>query len=787
MNGESKLAATALAYLKRGWRSIPLESGGKRPIGTNCQAMRLEAKELLHKFSDGKNLGLLLGEPSGGLADIDLDCSHALKLASSFLPATGAIFGRTTKPRSHWLYQVTPGDFRTIQFSDPTKSKNDDKGRMLIELRGTGAQTMAPPSLHPCGEPVEWGVDHDAAHVEFGALQTAVKTVAAAALLARHWPTGNRHVAALALAGALIRSRWPEGRIEDFVFQVARAAKDEEAQNRLADVRSTVRKFADGQAVTGAPTCNEIFGDLVWDKVRQWLALEWSSTGAPPQWEPPIPFSQIDPSLFPADALPDWLRLFVEALTAATQTPPDLAGVLGLAALSLANARKIQISVREGYSEPANLYLVVALPPAERKSPVFSAVTSEIENFEKSEAEAAAPEVAAAESRFRILDGRLKKAESAAAQAKADGERQTLEEMAQQLAKELGKMKVPVSPRYVADDCTPERLSTLLRDQNGRMAILSPEGRIFDILAGRYSVQGQGPNFEVFLKGHAGDTLRVDRVKRPPEFVQKPALTLGLAVQPEVLRGLAFKPGFRGRGLLARFLYSLPASRLGSRKTGVPSVPPEVRAAYTRNLRRMLNLSCAREPDGTLREHVLKFDAAALARLRQWEAEIEPMLAPGGELGGISDWGGKLFGATIRIAGNLHMTEYVGDREPWGRLISVEMVERAIRLARYFITHVKAAFAEMGADPDIEGARHVLAWIVRSSVTEFSKRDAYQATRGRFQRVSALEPPLSLLVEQEFIRPKTGGSPPGPGRKPSPLYQVNPYTQNSHNTPILFT
>jgi hypothetical protein len=40
---------------------------------------------------------------------------------------------------------------------------------------------------------------------------------------------------------------------------------------------------------------------------------------------------------------------------------------------------------------------------------------------------------------------------------------------------------------------------------------------------------------------------------------------VALTVQPEVLRGLASRPGFGGRGLLARFVYSLPASLVGHR------------------------------------------------------------------------------------------------------------------------------------------------------------------------------------------------------------------------------
>jgi hypothetical protein len=82
---------------------------------------------------------------------------------------------------------------------------------------------------------------------------------------------------------------------------------------------------------------------------------------------------------------------------------------------------------------------------------------------------------------------------------------------------------------------------------------MSAEGDVFDLMAGRYSAKTTS-NFGVYLKGHAGDPLRVDRVGRPPEFVLQPALTVGLAVQPDVIPGgLRQKPEFRGRGLLARF------------------------------------------------------------------------------------------------------------------------------------------------------------------------------------------------------------------------------------------
>jgi replicative DNA helicase len=124
---------------------------------------------------------------------------------------------------------------------------------------------------------------------------------------------------------------------------------------------------------------------------------------------------------------------------------------------------------------------------------------------------------------------------------------------------------VPAEPRLVADDITAEAAASLLAAQGGRLAVLSAEGDIFATLAGRYSGT---PNLDVFLKGHAGEMLRVDRKGRPAEYIEHAHLTLGLAVQPGVLRALADMPGFRDRGLLARILFSLPENTVGRRRIG---------------------------------------------------------------------------------------------------------------------------------------------------------------------------------------------------------------------------
>ena len=130
-----------------------------------------------------------------------------------------------------------------------------------------------------------------------------------------------------------------------------------------------------------------------------------------------------------------------------------------------------------------------------------------------------------------------------------------------------------VAPRLWVQDVTPEHLGALMPKHSDAMSILSSEGGIFDIMAGRYS-KGV-PNLDLFLQGHAGDPVRVDRGNRESVVMDQPALTMGLSPQPDVLQQIADQPGFRGRGLLARPLYFLPVSPLGHRTLKTVPVPDQ--------------------------------------------------------------------------------------------------------------------------------------------------------------------------------------------------------------------
>ena len=132
--------------------------------------MRL-TPEAIGNYFNGKpqNIGVLLGEPSGWLIDIDLDHVQAVVEAENFLPATGAIFGRASKRRSHWLYRATS--------PIATHKRQHAETGMIVELRSTGAQTVFPPSVHQSGEPIEWHTYGEPLEIEPGELRAAVVDV----------------------------------------------------------------------------------------------------------------------------------------------------------------------------------------------------------------------------------------------------------------------------------------------------------------------------------------------------------------------------------------------------------------------------------------------------------------------------------------------------------------------------------------------------------------------------------------------------------------------------------
>jgi len=254
---------TAEEYCSRGWAVVPIPGNTKAPKLPGWQNLKLTIEDLPRYFNNGQNVGVLLGEPSGWLVDIDLDCLEALQIADFFLPPTGAIFGRESKPRSHHLY-ICPG----------AKTTRFEYGETLVEIRSTGAQTVFPGSIHPSGEEVRWDVEGEPARIDFQTLKRSVAKLASCVLLSRYYPgEGSRQFASMALVGWLLRNGWAREETSDFLEALCTLAGDEESRQRIAQIRNTAQKVEANSPTTGFPTLKEYYPEEVLLKVAEWLEL----------------------------------------------------------------------------------------------------------------------------------------------------------------------------------------------------------------------------------------------------------------------------------------------------------------------------------------------------------------------------------------------------------------------------------------------------------------------------------------------------------------------------------
>jgi replicative DNA helicase len=793
-------------YLADGRRVVPVR--GKKPwdaakgcVRDEWTTLSLTAADLEREFTGAiTGCGLALGAPSGNLTDVDLDCPEAIAAADYLLPATGYEFGRPSARRSHREYITIDTAPRVVRYKDCDADKTT-----LLELRGTGGQTVFPRARHEeSGEILAFDEEGAPAHVSSAVLRRAVERLAATTLLARHWPRhpGSRHDIALALAGYLLRGGLDAGVVQTIIGTAAHVAGDPEVSDRVAAVASTAAALAAGRPATGGPTLADLLTSAVVTKLTHWLGLgegrpgseddgtggEQAEHSADDPWPDPLPLDALDVPRFPVDALPQVLANKVRDVARVTQTPPDLAGTVGLATIAASGARRVDVAIGTTHVEPVNLYGACVAESGTRKGPAQRAMSAPLRTVEASLRAAAALNIERAKQRRKIAEKHVEHLSNRAAKASDPVEAQQLTEEAVRQASKLPY--VPPLPTLIVGDRTPEKLEVDLAEQSSALLLEDEEaGTLFAIAGGRYSRDGSA-QLDVYLKAYDRGALDTARITRDLVICATPELSISVTPQPFLMRQLRERPEFHHRGLLPRFLFSMPVSNVGYRPYDPKATyDATVAAAYTKMIGRLADLT--RWPDRAELPH-LRIEGAALLVWKRYADRIDRDCREGGRLDAIREWASKHPGRVARIAGTLHLVTLAAT----GRLTSTFPKDKALvdlavlaarsilprtvaascRLGKYFEAHALAAYDVMGTLPDIDGARRVLAWIRRTKQTRFSARDAFTALDRNFFRSmdDDLIPCLGRLVEYGYLRWVPPPPRSGAGRPPSPVYEVNP-------------
>lgn len=494
--------------------------------------------------------------------------------------------------------------------------------------------------------------------------------------------------------------------------------------------------------------------------------------------EAPTPLDRISAlPEFPVDTLPEPIADMVRSIAEATQTDPGMAGTIALGALSAAAGGYVEVEPRPNYREPVQLWTVPIALPGERKSSVCEAMVSPLREVERELTQAAAVDIEQQRIRKDVAERAAEKARKDAGNADHEGRAEKLS-AAMSAAAESKAIEVPAVPRIIADDATPEAMTSLLAEQNGSLAIISPEGGVFTAIAGRYD---KASDLSPWLKAHAGDPIRVDRKGRETEFIPRPALTMAIMIQPGMLAAAGQNRSFHDSGLLARFLFAWPTSMVGRRNVDPEPLRDDARAAYGRML---VNLA------KTLRARndvlVLTLEPTADQARLEFAHRIEGRLADGADLAHIRSWASKIVGASVRISGLLHVAQSETEE------ITGHEMRDAITLAEYFIGHALRVFDGMASgNDDRELARRILDLICRKGADRFStftERELISAaSRSWMPDSDTARRGLQTLLDFGWIQAlPTEERAEKRGRRPSPSYRVHPHTFDTRTPSALF-
>ena len=740
--GQNIILRTALTYRERGWWPIPIPLGKKAPIDEGWPNQRLDGTKLDAAFARPCNIGILLGEPSGWLTDIDLDAPEAVALADSFLPKTEAVFGRASKLRSHRLYIVE--DARTTKFQDPRQSPGD-KG-MLVEIRSTGAQTVFPPSSHPSGEMISWAEASDPAEVPVSDLVKAVSRLATAALIVRHYPArGVRHDFVLALAGTLLRGGWCEGEALTFVEIVARAAGDEEVRSRLQDVRTTARRLSNDGTATGWPTLVKLLGEKEAQFVREWLGLQ----GVEPP-EPPRPLRREIPSAepYPCDALGEVLGPVARAIHDATQAPLAICAQSVLATACLCVQAHVNVELPTGDVKPVSEYLITIAESGERKTAADERALGGVRRHEEELKQKFS-------TAWRNYENDKEAFEKQRQKVLADRQNTTRESKRLALDGLGDGAEPPPQPVLICPEPTYEGLVRLLREGHGFCGIFSSEGGMF--------IGGHGMTEEAKLRTISGlsemwDGNPIKRIRGGDGIVVLLGrrVALHLLLQPAVADRVFGDPLLVQQGILSRVLAVMPAPAAGARPyRDLGSEEISRISGFSRQVKEILETaSPSVEGDfRTLSPRTMKLSADARQLWVQFHDHIEGLLAPSGDLAPIKHLANKAPEHAARVAAIIEAFEDLSSDA-----VGSDKMKAGIELIEHYLAEALRIYASIKDSPELRLAEETLEWLSQRSESLFSVPDLYQRGPHAIRSAKKAKTILALLQEHGWIVSVGGGA-----------------------------
>jgi putative DNA primase/helicase len=479
-----------------------------------------------------------------------------------------------------------------------------------------------------------------------------------------------------------------------------------------------------------------------------------SATGsatAGQEWPEPQPLTVAeDDRPYPIDALPADIRKAVAEVVAFVQCPPALAACSALSTLSVACQSLADVRRDEHLEGPTSLYFASVGDSGERKTSCDDYFLKPVREWEREQAEQAKPDLAKHAAAVSAWEERCAGVKARLREAARKGE--DTSDAACELETLEAQAPKPVRvPSLIHADATPEALTwSLARGWPSGGVISNEAGIVFGGHGmGRDSVMRNLALLNVLWDG---GTVRVERRGSECFTLSGPRLTMGLAVQSDVVRQFmeATKGLARGSGFAARLLWAAPASTQGHRffrKAGEWRHLPAFRA----RLRELLSMQVPLDDNGCLKPPALTLTNEARAVWIRFHDDVEGELRPGGDMAEVRDVASKAADNVARMAALFHLYAHGSSGQ-----IGADAVTAAAIIVGWHLYQARRFLGEVAAPRERANALRLYAWLIdycqRNGLREIERRTVQNRGPNPIRGKAALEAALTELAEAGRIK-----------------------------------
>lgn len=444
----------------------------------------------------------------------------------------------------------------------------------------------------------------------------------------------------------------------------------------------------------------------------------------------PFPFAALGPVLGPV----------AKRLHEVIKAPDSVCGQSVLAAAALIVQPYADIHI-DGRIHPLSLFMLTVAESGDRKSAVDNVVLKAVRDYEKMLKHTF-------ETDSRVFKNKMEVWKKMREQAMRDSDLENLEGVLNELAPEPMR---PLEPNLLLEEPTYEGLIKLFAIGQPSLGLFSDEGgRMFG---------GHGMGKDNMLKTICGlsnlwDGKPITRIRGGDEnlLLYGRRFSTHLMIQEVVLSTILENDLLVGQGMLARCLIVSPPTNAGNRPYNPVDISkdPIILEFWDRSSK-ILDQPFPLSKPGMLNElapRPLVLSPAAKECWVRFHDEIDQCLKPDGPLRVIRRTANKIAEQALRIAGVFALIEELEIGS-----ISLEVIQRAIELARFYLDEALRIVETSASNPELELAQAVIEWMRKKAPhterdRKFTLQEIYQRAGPRGVRNQKTAKRVMAILEE---------------------------------------